>query len=165
MGFRSEFSTTFKILLSSKWIKLAITVNFFYLIGGIIYYYLCQSGFTAYGGNDFNVFFRAGYLAINDIDKLYDSTQYTFPFRYLPLTAYIFSIFSFIPQFETLIYWIFMLINFLLNIPIIIITGYGSDRNYSLAQSYGVTDFLSKPCSVVEISRAIDSALSQSKNA
>jgi len=51
------------------------------------------------------------------------------------------------------------------DIPIIIITGYGSDRNYSLAQSYGVTDFLSKPCSVVEISRAIDSALSQSKNA
>jgi DNA-binding response OmpR family regulator len=51
------------------------------------------------------------------------------------------------------------------DIPIIIITGYGSDRNYSLAQSYGVTDFLSKPCSVIEISRAIESALAQSKNA
>jgi len=45
------------------------------------------------------------------------------------------------------------------DIPIIIITGYGSDQNYALAQNYGVTNFLSKPCSVIDISRAIDSAL------
>jgi two-component system response regulator AtoC len=44
-------------------------------------------------------------------------------------------------------------------IPIIIITGYGSDENYTLAQSYGVTSFLSKPCSVIDISRAIENAL------
>ena len=45
------------------------------------------------------------------------------------------------------------------DIPIIVITGYGSDQNYTLAQTYGVTNFLSKPCSVLDISRAIDSAL------
>ena len=45
------------------------------------------------------------------------------------------------------------------DIPIIVITGYGSDQNYALAQTYGVTNFLSKPCSVLEISKAIDSAL------
>ena len=50
------------------------------------------------------------------------------------------------------------------DIPIIIITGYGSDQNYALAQNYGVTNFLSKPCSVIDISRAIDSALDLSKN-
>ncbi|MCK4924022.1 MAG: response regulator [Spirochaetes bacterium] len=50
------------------------------------------------------------------------------------------------------------------DIPIIIITGYGSDRNYALAQNYGVTNFLSKPCSVIDISRAIDSALDLSKS-
>jgi len=70
MGFRSEFLKTFKTLVSNKWIRLGIVVNFFYLIGGIIYYYLCQSGLTAYAGNDFNVFYKAGYLAINDINKL-----------------------------------------------------------------------------------------------
>ena len=50
------------------------------------------------------------------------------------------------------------------DIPIIVITGYGSDRNYALAQTYGVTNFLSKPCSVLDISRAIDSALEPPKN-
>ncbi len=50
-------------------------------------------------------------------------------------------------------------------IPIIVITGYGSDQNYSLSQTYGVTNFLSKPCSVLDISRAIDSALKPPKNA
>ena len=50
------------------------------------------------------------------------------------------------------------------DIPIIVITGYGSDQNYALAQTYGVTNFLSKPCSVLDISRAIDSALQSSTN-
>ena len=45
------------------------------------------------------------------------------------------------------------------DIPIIIITGYGSDENYALAQSYGIASFLSKPCSVLDISRAIEQAL------
>jgi CheY-like chemotaxis protein len=47
-------------------------------------------------------------------------------------------------------------------IPIIIITGYGSDENYEIAQRYGVTSFLSKPCSVLDITRAIESALNLS---
>jgi len=47
------------------------------------------------------------------------------------------------------------------DIPIIIITGYGSDENYALAQTYGVSEFLSKPCSVMDISRAIENALNQ----
>jgi DNA-binding response OmpR family regulator len=45
-------------------------------------------------------------------------------------------------------------------VPIIIVTGYGSDRNRVLAEQYGVNEILSKPCSVVDISNAIDTSLS-----
>ncbi|HEB32604.1 MAG TPA: response regulator [Spirochaetes bacterium] len=45
------------------------------------------------------------------------------------------------------------------DIPIIIITGYGSDKNRALAKSYGVTTILSKPCSIVDITQAIDGTL------
>jgi len=45
------------------------------------------------------------------------------------------------------------------NIPIIIITGYGSDENIAAAKKYGVEKFLKKPCSVLEISKAIDDSL------
>ena len=45
------------------------------------------------------------------------------------------------------------------DIPIIIITGYGSDETRALAKSYGVTTILSKPCSIVDITEAIDGIL------
>jgi len=45
------------------------------------------------------------------------------------------------------------------NLPIIIITGYGSDKNRGLASDYNVFAFLSKPCSIAEISDAISGAL------
>jgi len=44
-------------------------------------------------------------------------------------------------------------------VPIIIITGYGSQQNRELAEQYGVFKILSKPCPLVDISNAIDSAL------
>lgn len=44
-------------------------------------------------------------------------------------------------------------------VPIIIITGYGSEKNRALAKSYGVNKILSKPCSIMDISQAIDSIL------
>ncbi|MFW6138019.1 MAG: response regulator [Spirochaetota bacterium] len=44
------------------------------------------------------------------------------------------------------------------SIPIIIITGYGSEKSHKLAKSYGVFHILSKPCSIMDISRAIDEA-------
>ena len=45
------------------------------------------------------------------------------------------------------------------SIPIIIITGYGSEKNRALANSYGVNKILSKPCSIMDITQAIDSIL------
>jgi DNA-binding response OmpR family regulator len=44
-------------------------------------------------------------------------------------------------------------------IPIIIITAFGSDRNRALAENFGVTKILSKPCSIVEITQAIETSL------
>ncbi len=43
--------------------------------------------------------------------------------------------------------------------PIIIITGYGSQQNRELAGQYDVFEILSKPCPLIEISNAIDRAL------
>jgi two-component system response regulator YesN len=44
-------------------------------------------------------------------------------------------------------------------VPIIIVTGYGSEKNRALAKQYGVAEILSKPCSVLDISKAIDSSI------
>jgi len=45
------------------------------------------------------------------------------------------------------------------NIPIIVITGYGSEKNRALAKEYNVSYFLVKPCPIKEISNAIDNAM------
>lgn len=48
------------------------------------------------------------------------------------------------------------------DIPIIIITGYGSEKNRALAESYGVSKILSKPCSIMDISQAIEKSTDDS---
>jgi len=45
------------------------------------------------------------------------------------------------------------------DIPIIIVTGYGSEKNRALAKKYGVAEILSKPCPLREISQAIERCL------
>jgi DNA-binding response OmpR family regulator len=45
------------------------------------------------------------------------------------------------------------------DVPILIITGYGSKENRERAMHYGVREILSKPCPLIEISNAIDRAL------
>ena len=49
------------------------------------------------------------------------------------------------------------------SVPIIIITGYGSDKNRALAERYGVFRILSKPCSIIDISLAIENSLKAPK--
>ena len=44
-------------------------------------------------------------------------------------------------------------------IPIVIITGYGSEKNRALAKSFGVSKILTKPCSVLDISEALNSTI------
>ena len=45
------------------------------------------------------------------------------------------------------------------SIPIIIITGYGSEENRNKANLLGVSTILQKPCSIIDISNAIESVL------
>jgi two-component system nitrogen regulation response regulator NtrX len=44
-------------------------------------------------------------------------------------------------------------------VPIIIVTGYGSEKNRTLAEGFGVFKILSKPCSILDITLAIEQAL------
>jgi hypothetical protein len=135
MGLLSEFRPTFKKLFSNKWIKFAFALNFLYLFIGIIYYVMNHSGFF-FGETDFDTFFHAGYLSIYNYEKLYSVDEYIFPFRYLPLTAYLFSLFSFNPELKLLVYFFYMTVNFIINIPIIIIIYqivfglFGMDKKY-----------------------------------
>jgi DNA-binding response OmpR family regulator len=48
-------------------------------------------------------------------------------------------------------------------IPIVILTGYGSEKNRALAKSLGVSKILMKPCSVLDISNALDYTLKPEK--
>ena len=135
MGLLSEFRPTFKKLISNKWIKFAFALNFLYLVIGILYYFMNRDGFF-FGGTDFDTFFHAGYLSIHDYEKLYSVDEYVFPFRYLPLTAYLFSLFSFNPELKLLVYFFYMTANFIINIPIMILIYqivfglFGIDKKY-----------------------------------
>jgi DNA-binding response OmpR family regulator len=44
-------------------------------------------------------------------------------------------------------------------LPIVIITGYGSEKNLAIAKSFGVSKILMKPCSVHDISDVLDTTL------
>jgi len=67
--------------------------------------------------NDFLTFYTAGLIVIKDLSNLYNPSKYLFPFRYFPISAYIFTPFSML-GFE-LGYFVFQIFNFLLNIIII----------------------------------------------
>ncbi|MFX1411102.1 MAG: glycosyltransferase 87 family protein [Promethearchaeota archaeon] len=67
--------------------------------------------------NDFLTYYKAGRIIITDIPNLYDISQYLFPFRYFPLSAYIFTPFSILGL--ELGYFVFQIFSFILNIVII----------------------------------------------
>jgi len=46
-------------------------------------------------------------------------------------------------------------------VPIVIITGYGSEKNRALAKSYGVEKFLTKPCTVKDICEAVENMIGE----
>ncbi len=48
-------------------------------------------------------------------------------------------------------------------IPIIIVTGYGSEENRKKAKEFGVDTILQKPCSILDITKAIDNSLTHVK--
>ncbi|MFX1314905.1 MAG: glycosyltransferase 87 family protein [Promethearchaeota archaeon] len=67
--------------------------------------------------NDFLTYYKAGRIIITDTTNLYDISQYLFPFRYFPLSAYIFTPFSILGL--ELGYIVFQIFSCILNIAII----------------------------------------------
>ena len=92
---------------------ISILVNIFYLIITFIFFYGLESPLMSKDNNDYLTFHNAGLLAINDISNLYNSSLYLFPFRYFPLSAYVFTPFSLLGL--DIGYFIFQLFNFFLN--------------------------------------------------
>lgn len=84
-----------------KLIWLGIGLNVAYLVGTIIFYGTVQ---TVEGqANDFYTFYLAGRFALEDPARVYDVTAYDHPFRYLPLTAYLFAGFTLLPPFPAFV--------------------------------------------------------------
>ncbi|MFX1468752.1 MAG: glycosyltransferase 87 family protein [Promethearchaeota archaeon] len=67
--------------------------------------------------NDFLSFYYAGLNVIEDLPNLYNSSLSPFPFRYFPLSAYLFTPFSLMGL--KLGYFVFQIFNFFLNFIII----------------------------------------------
>lgn len=93
--------------------------------------------------NDFEVFYNAGRIVIEDLPNLYNQDLYPFPWRYLPIAAYFFTPFSLLGL--ELGYLFFQIFSFLLNILIIyliykIIQIY-SERDERLRQSLSLENF------------------------
>ncbi len=79
---------------TQKFFFLAFLINITYLIITFIFFYGLDSSLMNKNTNDYLTFHNAGLLAIRDISNLYNSSLYIFPFRYFPLSAYIFTPFS-----------------------------------------------------------------------
>lgn len=102
---------------TQKFFLLAIVVNAIYLAITFIFFYYLDSPLMGSDNNDYLSFHNAGLIVITDISNLYNSSLYLFPFRYLPISAYIFTPFSILGL--KLGYFIFQIFNFFLNIVII----------------------------------------------
>ena len=98
---------------TQQFFLISILVNIFYLIITFIFFYGLESPLMSKNNNDYLTFHNAGLLAINDISNLYNSSLYLFPFRYFPLSAYVFTPFSLLGL--DIGYFIFQLFNFFLN--------------------------------------------------
>ncbi len=105
----------------------AFFVNLLYLFTSLFFFFFLDNPLMNKNNNDFLTYYKAGRIIITDISNLYDISQYLFPFRYFPLSAYIFTPFSMLGL--ELGYIIFQIFSFILNIAIIYLI-------YKIIQSY-----------------------------
>ncbi len=96
---------------------IACIVNGFYLILTFIFFYFLDSPLMSINENDYLSFYYAGLNVIEDLPNLYNSSLSPFPFRYFPLSAYLFTPFSLMGL--KLGYFVFQIFNFFLNFIII----------------------------------------------
>ncbi|TFF85578.1 MAG: DUF2029 domain-containing protein [Promethearchaeota archaeon] len=133
-----DFKKIFEKLISNKYIKIGFIINFIFLIPTFISYIIQLNNPDI--GNDFVVFYKAGKIALTNINDLYNPELYPQNFRYLPFTAYIFSLLTLFP--EPISFVCFEIFIFLLNIPTIIIIYYLIFEIYKIDKKYEEYVFL-----------------------
>lgn len=114
MNLSSKIIQRIKELWEHKIFRYAIILNVFYFILSIILFFAYYQE-----KNDFIIFYKVGNIFINDIENLYNQTEYLWDFRYLPLSALFFIPFS-ILNFQVA-FVIFNFCNLILNFLICII--------------------------------------------
>ena len=76
--------------MNKRFLYLGIGVHLIYFIISLILFYFTRYSET----NDFLTYFNAGKIIIEDINDLYNQSNYLFPYRYFPISAYFFTPFS-----------------------------------------------------------------------
>jgi len=114
MNLISKSYSRLKTIWEQKIFRYAVVLHLFYFFLSIALFF----GFYR-EKNDFIIFYNVGEIFLNDIENLYNQTNYLWDFRYFPLSALFFipfSVFSFESAFI-----IFNIFNLILNILISII--------------------------------------------
>ncbi|MBA7628738.1 hypothetical protein ES703_36233 [subsurface metagenome] len=114
MNLSSKIIQRIKELWEHKIFRYALILHSFYFILSIILFFAYYQE-----KNDFIIFYKVGNIFINDIENLYNQTEYLWDFRYLPLSALFFIPFS-ILNFQVA-FVIFNFCNLILNFLICII--------------------------------------------
>ncbi len=111
MNLGNRFTKRFKELWKQRAFQIAVCLQ-------VIYFFLSIALFFIFyrEKNDFFIFYNAGDIFINDIENLYNQTNYLWDFRYFPLSALFFVPFSLINYEFAFI--VFNLFNVFLNILI-----------------------------------------------
>lgn len=84
-SFLNEKKEIFKEYWANNLFKAAVLIHIFYFALSIILFYT-----VTYTQNDFRVYFYVGRQVTVDLPDLYNEANYEWPFRYLPLSAFVF---------------------------------------------------------------------------
>jgi len=114
MSLKTRILNRIKELWKHKIFRYALILHSFYFLLSIVLFFLLYKE-----KNDFIIFYNVGDIFLNDIENLYNQTNYLWDFRYFPLSALFFIPYS-ILSFESA-FVIFNIFNVLLNVLICII--------------------------------------------
>ena len=76
--------------MDKRFLYVGIGTHCVYLIISLMLFYFAGFSETC----DFLTYFNAGKIIIEDINDLYNQSNYLFPYRYFPISAYFFTPFS-----------------------------------------------------------------------
>ncbi|MFX1343628.1 MAG: glycosyltransferase family 87 protein [Promethearchaeota archaeon] len=114
MSFITRIRNRVKELWEHKIFRYALILHSFYFVLSLVLFF-----FLYKEKNDFIIFYNVGDIFLNDIENLYNQTNYLWDFRYFPLSALFFIPFS-VLNFESA-FVVFNVFNIILNVLICII--------------------------------------------